>query len=444
MPMSDRRRYPLKKFFCKIRRSPYGSSILLLACILAGSCFVNAGDAEPYKIDYSQYLLAEAPANIEDDSFCAPYLKFMREVFEVMDREYYLSASKDIFESFADKFKKSVLYRLSDKSKVIEDIKFLGAGLLVNKLKAEDDEFTNFIPPAKVEEFKNDILGYDLGVGITGELLKNAYLIRHVELRSGAFRMDIVPGDLILSINDRPVAGLTIEEVQALLFPPLGTKTRLEIFSRKEGAAKVVDLTAEKFFRETLSSRDTGIRGLRYIKIDQFNKETGPDFKKLLAHFMRDNLNYLIMDLRGNAGGPPLAARELAGLFLPPETTLFFFQRKGRPRIMLSAPASEVVFTGNLAILIDKGSGSASELFSGTLRSYGRALLIGEPSAGKTFLKSLYEFGDGSMLILVTSPAYLYTGERYDPLGLKPDFTLKEDDDLFSHVLRCLKESFEK
>jgi len=240
------------------------------------------------------------------------------------------------------------------------------------------------------------------------------------------------------------VLSLTSEELLAALYPPLDTVVNLEIFFPKTETISTVNVKIIEFFKETLSSVPTGIPGLFYIKINQFNRATGEDFTKLTLVFLKKGMEKLIIDLRGNAGGPPLAAREIAGLFFPPQEELFYFQRKNRAQIMLKAPNFKEIFNGPIAILIDKGSGSASELFSGTLHDHGKAILIGEESAGKTFLKSLYHFEDESMLALVTSLAYLFNGKVFGTDGLKPDFMAPGDIDLFSFVNKCLDTYYEK
>ena len=208
----------------------------------------------------------------------------------------------------------------------------------------------------------------------------------------------------------------------------------LYVYLQSQNSIERIPLTFQPYFKETLRTKDTGIPGLFYVKIDQFNKTTGHDFQRLLGYFIRNKANKLVIDLRGNGGGPPLAARHIASYLLPPATELFYFKRKNRKKIMLHTFPSPIQFTGRLALLIDNKTGSASELFAGTMQSLQRAFVAGSPSAGKTFLKSLYTFSDGSLLMLVTSPAYMYNGTRYNTSGIQPNYTLNEDDRLFKQL----------
>lgn len=394
-----------------------------------------------FTVDYKALLGPTIDPGVRDAAYSKPYLDFMQEVFDTMDREYYAPISKETYDEFREEYLIKVIARLKDKETVIPEIKYLGAGLLVQKLKDPTDIFSGFLPPKETEEFKSEVLGYEQGIGLTGTMTDKGYLINRVEFRSDSYAKGLRPGDILLKIDGADVIKMNEEQLKKALFPPLGTKLLLDIFFAETKVEKQVEVEVIEFFKETLASVPTGVPGMYYIKINQFNQTTGDDFTKLLTYYMTKGMNKLIIDLRGNGGGPPLAAREIASHLLPAGTDLFYFQRKNRPKILLRTLPSRIHYTGDLAILVDKGSGSASELFAGTLQKRGRAFLVGaENSAGKTFLKSMYNFEDKSMVILVTSLAYLYNGNTYDPSGLKPDFHAQPDVDLFGFLAKCFEQ----
>jgi len=419
-------------------------SITALSAVIFSS--INAWpDAKTYRVDYNKFLLPKPDPDLKDTSHFEPYLAFLKEIYDTMDREYYLPVSKEVYESFKETYMAKVLSRLRDKEHVIPEIKFWGAGLLVSKLREPEDTFSNFFPPKEAEEFKSEVLGYSLGIGITGEMTPLGWFVKKVELRSDSYKKGIKPGDTILKINGRAIKTMDEKTLNDALFPSLGSILTLEFLSSATGKVISADVEVIEFFKETLSSVPTGIPGMFYVKINQFNKATGKDFTNLLRYFTTRDMRQLVIDLRGNGGGPPLAAREISGIFLPPGTELFYFQRKNRPKILLRTLIPPFQYTGKIAILINRGSGSASELFAGTLRTYDRAILIGtEPSAGKTFLKSMFNFDDKSTLFLVTSMAYLYNGEVYDLNGLQPDFIAPEKANLFGFIAKSFDSYYEQ
>jgi len=136
----------------------------------------------------------------------------------------------------------------------------------------------------------------------------------------------------------------------------------------------------------------------------------------------------LILDLRGNPGGPPLAAREIASFFLPGGGEFAYFQKRDQPKASLDVPVipDQYKYDGPMAILVDEGSGSSAELFSGILQRRHRAVLLGKNTAGQVFLKSMFPFEDESMLLLVTARGHHPDGAVFSFSGLTPDRLVEE------------------
>ncbi len=405
-----------------------------------------AKQPEKFDIDLKSLLGPSSETGVSRDTpYVKPYVEFLRQVYDKMDNEYYLPVPEKKYNDFVDYFIDNILSCLRNKSNTLDNVRYLGAGLLVKRLKDPSDIFTNFYPPFEAEEYKSEALGYELGIGIDGRMTDKGYLIEDVEIRSDPYKKGIRLNDIILEVDGKPVFNIGENELESLFLSPLGVSMELKILFASTGKTSTVQIDVVEFFKETLSTVSTGIPGLFYIKINQFNRKTGDDFKKVMTYFIIKGMRRLIIDLRGNAGGPPLAARDIAEFFLPKRAPLFYFQRKNRPKVYLKTESSPFTFKGEIAILINEESGSASELFSGTLKAYDRAILIGERSAGKTFLKSMFKFEDNSMLLLTTSLAYLYNGERFNPEGLKPDFEAPEKQvNLFGFVSKCMDSYYEK
>ncbi|MBN1353072.1 MAG: hypothetical protein JW994_00185 [Candidatus Omnitrophica bacterium] len=418
----------------------------IAAFLFIDPCLFCKTKPKKFEIDLNKLLYPPSGETVKKDApYLKPYTDFLENIYEKMDTEYYLPVSKKTYEEFVEYYRDNILARLKDKQNVLPEIKYLGAGLLVKKLKDPNDTFSNFYPPFEAEEFKSTVLGYELGLGITGRMADTGYVIERVELRSDAYAKGIRASDIIKTISGKSVQEMSEDELKNNLFPPLGATVELGVYSYKRKKVSLFKITVIEFFKETLSSVPTGIPGMFYVKINQFNKKTGEDLERLVDFFTRKGMKRLVIDLRDNAGGPPLAARQIAGIFLPPNEPLFSFRRKNRPEITLKTPYSPINYKGEIAIIINHGSGSASELFSGTMRSYRKACLIGERSAGKTFLKSMFRFDDNSMLLLTTSLTYLYSGKTFDSAGLKPDFTVMDESiSFFPFVNKCMDSFYEK
>ena len=124
--------------------------------------------------------------------------QFLAKVYQTMDEHYYLPVSKAIYEKFVLEYATEKLKTLNERAKKTPDFVHLGAGLLVGKLKNPQDKYTNFVPPEKEKEFKEDAYALTEDLGIEG--LKNpaGFLITRVQKHSEAFEKGLRPGDVIL------------------------------------------------------------------------------------------------------------------------------------------------------------------------------------------------------------------------------------------------------
>ena len=238
--------------------------------------------------------------------------------------------------------------------------------------------------------------------------------------------------DIILQINKKKANKLSDDQIKDLLNPLVNTKVNLKFFDASDHQEKAIDVVSKEYFKQTVFLVPTKVAGIYGLRIEHFNQKTGEDLFRFME-FMKERgpIKGLIIDLRNNPGGPPLAAREIASIFLPGGEQFAYFQRRGEPQSWLDVPKlpEQYHYDGPLAILINSGSGSASELFAGTLQKRGRAVLMGSHSAGKVFLKSMFDFDDQSMIVLVTGRGHYPDGSVFSFQGLTPDHSLTEEKD---------------
>lgn len=359
-------------------------------------------------------------------------------VYQTMDEHYYLPVSRDIYEKFLKNYPAAKLKKLNEKARKTPDFVHLGAGLLVNQLKSPSDKFTNFVPPEKTQEFKNKVYAVTFDLGITGNKTKEGFLISHVQKHAPAFKQGVRSGDLILEISRKKISKLRDEEIAKLLTPEKNTVTPLKL--RRGGNQEIynVSLTSESYFKETVEQLTSPAPNTLAIKLTHFNQLTGEDFGDTLQNFGVQNIHALILDLRGNDGGPPLAAREILGYFLKPNDFLFAIARKRQKPVMLASPPKEALYQGPVFILVNNRTGSAAEMFSGVLQSKKIAKLYGVKTAGATYLKSIYDFEDKSMIFMITSLTFFPDRSVFPKDGLIPDITLAESDDAMQKVLKDL------
>jgi C-terminal peptidase prc len=376
----------------------------------------------------------------KEEAVFKTYVDYFKSVYDIMEKEYYLPVSKEAFEQYILDFKVKIYEKqVKNRTKIDNNIKHVGTGIMVSKLKDQADPFTNFFPPQMVKQFKESVLGYGGDVGLEGTLRDERFIITQVEPRSDAFKKGIAIGDEVLKVEGKPVAALSQEQIQKIFSPVVGKEVGVEVFFTKTKKTAPMILVSAQYFKQSVFPVSTGDPKVACLKIKFFNQETGNEIRDAVSRLNKDNIGKLVLDLRDNGGGPPLAAWDISGVFLAPQQRLFYFQRRQQPPSGLITSPSEIRYQGDVAILVNKGTGSASELFSGIMQAYRRAELIGQHTAGMVYLKSIFDLQDGASLELTVAKGYLFNGNPISADGLKPDVALPDDANLLVSAVRALE-----
>lgn len=365
--------------------------------------------------------------------------EYLDKVYRTMDDNYYLPISPEVYQRFLTEYPVERLKEITKKTNISNNFLHIGAGILVQSLKSPSDIHTTFVPPKKTKEFKQKAYAVTEDLGIEGKKSDLGFEITLVHMHADAYLAGIRQGDRILSINGQSTKKLSQEEIVKLLTPVVGTLTKLEIFFKIQNLTKIISLESKSYFKETVFRTPCVIPGVLILKITHFNQKTSEDFASEIDRFGEKNIQKFILDLRGNEGGPPLAAREILGFFTPPNDPLFAIARKKQRPFMLQAPAQPLSLKCPLTILVDRQTGSASEMFSGVLQAKRLAVLVGQKTAGATYLKNIFDFEDGSMIFMVTSLTFFYNRNVFPADGLTPNIYLVDKQDALQFVLQQLR-----
>lgn len=367
-----------------------------------------------------------------------------KEVYATMQKNYYHPVELDNFKKFVYVFGKTIYPQLKAEQKSEDYIRWRSAAYLVEFLRDKEDIFSAFYPPKEADKYERTALGQRVDLGIDGELTERGFRVTWIEPRSDAYEKGMREQDVIWRIGGSNVLALSDSEVRELLNPLAGTKVMLRYWEHDTNQKKKISVESKEYFKKLAFLRPTGVEGIFCIQIERFNRATAED----MTEYIKQIVSYpgqtgLIIDLRGNPGGPPLAAREISAFFLEPASQFAYFERRGSPKSWLDVPVipPEYHYTGDIVILINQGSGSASELFSGILQGKGRAALMGKNSAGQVFLKSMFYMKDGSMVLLVTARGHHPNGDVFPFSGLNPDVRVENnDEDLIRQAAEYLLE----
>jgi C-terminal peptidase prc len=419
-------------------------ALLFFVILCANSAIAFAENSGTPTTTSAQNLTPEEKTHQE-------YIDFFAKVYDTMEKNYYYPVSKPAYEKFVAAFDKKIYANLKSSGKSTDYIRWRSAAYLVEALKSPEDIFSAFMPPKSADKYQKDALGKKIDLGIEGTLVADGYRVDKIEIRSDAYEKGLRAQDIIQKIDGIDVVTLKADEISNRLTPLENAKVVLVYRDGVKNEQHTLEAISKEYFKQDVYMIPVDVPGVYCLQIKHFNQMTGPDLGRLMQEIMVHDDSSLIIDLRGNPGGPPLAAREIAAFFLTPEEEFTFFKWKNRPNASLDVPRipEQYRYHGDIAILVNKESGSASELFSGIMQWRKRATIIGSNTAGQVFLKSMFNFDDKSMVLLVTARGHRPDGEVFSFDGVVPNVPApspedKSSDDMVHFAAQYLVEQKNK
>lgn len=252
------------------------------------------------------------------------------------------------------------------------------------------------------------------GIGIEFDVINDTLLVVTPLSGGPSAAVGIAAGDRIVAIDSVSAIGITHQEVLRKLRGKRGTTVKLKVFRPLSG--KIMDflVTRERISTSSIDAVFVLGDGTGYIRLSRFVATTADEFRKALASLKKQGMKRLVIDLRGNPGGFLEQAVEVADEFLH-KGQLVVYTRSAKNAVedaRYEAKSGDGYETGKVAVLVDKGSASASEILAGALQDNRRAVIIGELTFGKGLVQRQFEFKDGSALRLTVSRYYTPSGRQ--------------------------------
>ncbi len=351
------------------------------------------------------------------------YISFFEKVYKTFEDNYYLKPDRKVYEDFLVKFKTKIYSQLAGEGKSDDYVKWRSAWFLVDSLKSKEDHFSQFYPPKPAQKFQKEALGQNVDLGIIGKKVDAGYMVTRMEPRSDAYEKGLRENDLLISVDGEDLKSLGQDEIEKRLNPLINTKVKLSYLEHDTQASKTLEATSKEYFKQEVFLKPVDVPGVFALEILHFNRTTAEDLFRYLQFIEHQNPRGLVLDLRDNPGGPPLAAREVASFFLKGGDELVYFQKRDQPKTDLDIPSipEQYKFNAPIVILVNDQSGSCSELFAGIMQFYKRAYVFGTNTAGQMLLKSMFTMDDGSMVALVVGRGHYPDGTPYSFDGVTPD-----------------------
>ena len=289
-------------------------------------------------------------------------------------------------------------------------------------VEAAGDKYTEYMTAKEAEEFNKSLSG-DVGAGIGVELAKDGQSVKVVRVlaKNSAQSAGILPGDIILKVNDEDVSKKSTAEVSSKIRGDAGTTVKISLLRGQD--IKEFSVTRAKIENPSVELSKNG--DVAILSIYRFDSETGALAKKYAEEIKNEGFSKVILDLRGNGGGYVQAAKTVASLWL--EKNALIVSEKTGPKTI-----QEIRATGNnplkgmkTVILLDGSSASASEIVAGALKENKAATIVGEKSYGKGSVQTTVDMSGGALLKVTIAKWYTPNGENISNNGISPDVEVK-------------------
>lgn len=274
------------------------------------------------------------------------------------------------------------------------------------------DPHSTYISAKDVKDMNEPLNGNFDGIGVQFNLLRDTIIIIEALAGGPSEKIGIKSGDRILTIDKEKVTGInmTTSGVRKRLMGPKGTKVNI-IISRK-GEKEPLDFTIIRdkipIFSLDAAYMLDNVTG--YVKLNKFAATTEKEFSDAVTILKKSNMQNIVIDLRGNGGGYMVAATALAEKFFPDKKLLVYLKGRKTPRQDYISSGSGNLSSSRVVILTDEGSASASEILTGALQDWDRAVVIGRRTFGKGLVQNGFPLTDGSMIRLTIARYYTPTG----------------------------------
>lgn len=279
--------------------------------------------------------------------------------------------------------------------------------LYINSITGTEDPHTDFLPPENKKRFDEMMSGTFIGIGASlqqqedGKIKVAMIITGSPSWKQGKLKAD----DIIEKVGqgEEPpvdVEGLETDEVVKLIRGPKGTEVRLSV-KHADGSSEVIPIVRGKVDMEDTWAKSAIIehkdKKIGYIYLPEFyanftgdenGRRSGQDVALEVAKLKAENVDGIVLDLRNNGGGSLTDVVDMAGIFIG-KGPVVQVKGSGNQSVTLKSQESEPMYSGPLAIMVNGGSASASEIMAAAMQDYGRAVIIGSKTFGKGTVQKL-------------------------------------------------------
>ena len=291
---------------------------------------------------------------------------------------------------------------------------------MVNSL---NDPYSEYFSKEDFESFSEDMDGNYVGVGMsidkkTGEPL----VVVSPFIGSPASKAGMKIGDKVIKVDNKDIIALTSTDAVKLLKGEKGTKVVLDVIREGTKGTFKVEIIRDEIKLEFVESKMLDNK-VGYVSLLRFGNNTGQEIEAHIKKLQAQGMKSLIFDLRSNPGGSLGEAQDISSLFIKQKLVVLLKYKDGSKKEYNRTFQNLGDFP--LVVLVNGGSASASEIVTGALKDYKRALIIGEKTFGKGIVQQIIPIGDGEAIKLTIAQYFTPKGNYIHEKGIEPDIKVE-------------------
>jgi len=288
------------------------------------------------------------------------------------------------------------------------------------------DPHSAYLDQASFSRLQEKTTGKYGGLGLEVDINDSFVRVISPMDETPAERAGILPGDLIIKLDDKPVKGQSLAASISTMRGEPGTEIIVTIL--RDGESQPLDFNITREVISVASVRNRMLdTGYGYIRIAQFHTETGPEVGKAIDSMREEGpLLGLVLDLRNNPGGVLQSAVAVADLFVEDGLLVYTSGRLDNARQEFRATGNDVTDALPIVVLVNEGSASASEIVAGALQDHDRAVIMGNRTFGKGSVQTILPLNEKKAIKLTTALYYTPSGRSIQAEGITPDIRVDQ------------------
>lgn len=329
-----------------------------------------------------------------------------------------IDAIADTLKNFRKEIDKVFLGEIDEQKVLDETIKGYVKGL--------DDEYSEYMTKEEWDEFQSAALGNYVGIGIYMTTDNNGNVIVLAPIKgSPAESAGLETGDIITAVNDENVLGTSSDDVSNKIKGEAGTEVKLTVLRDNEYIDMNVKREEIKVYHVEEKMLENNIG---YMNLATFDEGCSDEFREKYQTLKNQGAKSLILDLRNNTGGLVDEALKIADMMIEKDKTLLItVDSKGNKEI--DKAKEDPIVEGDIIVLTNEYSASASEILVGALKDNGRAKSLGTKTFGKGVIQNVFFLNDGSALKLTVNEYFTPNETKINKVGIAPDYEVELPED---------------